>query len=53
MFEEPIQSKKVRNGVFAYKYPNGVINIEGIQYYFYSMTDAINTHRRKYPKYKK
>jgi hypothetical protein len=45
LFEKPIQQKKVRNGVTAYKYPNGVININGKKYIGYSMTDAIKLYR--------
>lgn len=33
LFETPIKTKKVRNGVYAYMYRNGCININGIKYY--------------------
>lgn len=51
LFEMPIVSKKVRDGVWAHKYRNGVINIMGQKYSFYSMTDAIKLYRQKFPKY--
>jgi hypothetical protein len=44
--------KKVRNGIFAYKYPNGNIRINGIEYIGYSMTEAIRVFRNRYPKNK-
>lgn len=53
MFESPIKIKEFRKGVYAKMYFNGVINIEGIQYYFHSLTSAIKVHRQKYPKFKK
>lgn len=46
LFNTPIQEKKVRNGIYAYKYANGVINIEGQKYIGYSMTEAINKFRK-------
>jgi len=48
LFNTPIKKVKVRNGVYAYKYSNGTINIEGIKYLYYSMTEAIKHYRRKY-----
>lgn len=51
MNSEIIIQKKVRNGVYAVQYKNGTININGYQYYGYSLTDAINTFRKKHPKY--
>ena len=53
LFEEPILEKKVRDGVKACKYINGCINIDGYQYHGYSMTEAIQRFRQKYPKYKR
>ncbi len=47
LFTTPIASKKVRNGVYAYKYPNGCINIEGTKYFMYSLTAAIKMWRHK------
>jgi hypothetical protein len=49
MFENPIARKKVRKNLYAYKYINGCINIDGIKYFDYSLTAAINAHRKKYP----
>jgi len=46
MLETPIQTKYVRRGLYAYKYPNGIIWIGGYRYLFYSMTEAIKQHRR-------
>jgi hypothetical protein len=53
LFDEPISSKEVRNGITAYKYRNGVININGQKYSGYSMTEAIAKFRRDYPAYPK
>jgi len=47
LFETPISERKVRNGVTAYKYRNGVINISGKKFIGYSMTDAIKRWRSK------
>lgn len=49
LFNTPIQSKKVSSGVIAYKYRNGTININGQKYVLYSMTEAIQDYRRKFP----
>jgi hypothetical protein len=49
LFTEPILTKKVRNGVIAYKYPNGVININGQKYIGYGITTAIQLYRQKFP----
>ena len=49
LFETPIKAKKVRNGVMAYQYRNGTINIDGQKYVFYSMTDAIKKFRKDFP----
>ena len=49
LFENPIKSKKVREGVFAHQYPNGTININGVKYQGYSMTEAIKRFRQQYP----
>jgi hypothetical protein len=47
LFETPIRSKKVRNGIYAYKYRNGTININGHKYLMYSMAEAIKIWRSK------
>ena len=49
LFDSPIKSKKVRKGITAYQYKNGTININGIKYIDYSMTEAIKRFRAKYP----
>lgn len=45
LFDDPIRTKKVRNGVTAYQYRNGTINIDGKKYVMYSMTEAIRKFR--------
>jgi hypothetical protein len=47
LFSTPISKTKVRNGIYAYKYPNGVININGEKYVLYSIKDAIKRWRSK------
>ena len=47
LFDTPISQKKVRNGVIAYKYRNGVINIGGEKFLSYSMTESIRIWRSK------
>jgi hypothetical protein len=47
IFATPISRTKVRNGVFAYKYANGCININGEKYFFYSIKEAISLWRKK------
>ncbi len=47
LFDTPIVSRKVREGVTAYKYRNGTININGEKFLMYSMTDAIKVWRSK------
>jgi hypothetical protein len=49
LFSTPIKQTKVRNNVFAYKYPNGTININGMKYLGYSMTEAIKKWRKNNP----
>ena len=46
IFSTPIKKVKVRNGIYAYQYRNGTINIDGIKYLFYSMTEAIKQYRK-------
>ena len=48
IFSTPIKKVKVRNGIYAYQYINGTININGIKYLFYSMTEAIKQYRKDY-----
>lgn len=49
LFSTPIKEKRVRNGVMACQYKNGVINIDGQKYSMYSMTDAIRKFRKDFP----
>lgn len=49
LFNTPMYSRKVRNGVTAYRYRNGVINICGEKYIDYNMTEAIKLWRQKNP----
>ena len=44
-----VKEKKIRNGVTAYKFRSGVVEIEGIRFFFYSMTEAIAKWRRDNP----
>jgi len=53
LFEKPIKSKKVRDGLYAHQYRNGCVNIDGQKYYGFSMTGAIYQYRQKFPKYQK
>lgn len=41
LFNTPIRKKKVIDGIYAYQYHNGIININGSKYLGYSMTYAI------------
>ncbi len=49
LFDTPLSKTKVRNGVYAYKYRNGVINIDGSRYLMMSVKDAIASWRRSNP----
>jgi hypothetical protein len=49
LFDSPIKTKQIRFGVYANLYRNGVIEINGIKYLGYSLTEAINIFRAKYP----
>lgn len=53
LFENPIRSKKVRDGIYAHQYRNGCVNIDGQKYFGFSMTEAIYQYRLKFPKYQK
>ncbi len=46
LFEKPIRVKKVRNGVYAYKYRQ-FVNIAGQKYVGYSLIEAIKQFRAK------
>ena len=47
LFNPPINSVKVKDGVYAHKYPNGIININGHKYMYYSMREAIKLYKTK------
>lgn len=49
LFETPILSRKVREGITAYKYRNGTIEIAGRKYIMYSLTEAIKKYRKDFP----
>jgi hypothetical protein len=49
LFDTPVRTKKVRNGVTAFQYRNGTININGQKYAMYSMTEAIRKFRKDFP----
>lgn len=51
LFATPVRARKVRKGIVAYQYENGVININGMKYVMYSMAEAISKFRKNYPKY--
>ena len=48
LFDTPISKTKVRNGIFAYKYANGWISINGYRFFDYSVKDAIKIWRSKH-----
>ena len=50
LFDTPVSATKVRNNVYAYKYPNGCINISGEKFFFFSIKEAIQIWREKNPK---
>ena len=47
LFDKPIISRKVRKDVWAHKYSNGTININGAKFIFYTMNEAIKIWRGK------
>ncbi len=47
LFSKPTSKTKVRKDVFAYKYPNGCININREKYFGYSVKEAIKLWRQK------
>lgn len=44
-----VAQKKVRKNVIAYKFRSGVVEINGMRYFFYSMTQAIKKWRKDNP----
>jgi len=53
LFATPIRSGKVRDGVYYHQYRNGVINIMGEKYLYYSIKEAVSLYRKKHPKYRR
>jgi|CryBogDrversion2_11_1035321.scaffolds.fasta_scaffold04764_2 hypothetical protein len=49
LFDTPIRSGKIRKGVYYHQYKNGVINIQGEKYVYYSIKEAIKRWRNKHP----
>jgi hypothetical protein len=47
LFSTPISKRKVRNGIFAYKYQNGTVNINGEKFIGYSIKDSIKIWRSR------
>jgi len=47
LFNTPISRTKVRNGIYACKYANGTINIDGKKYVGYSIKEAIKIYRHE------
>ena len=47
LFSEPISETKVRDGIYAYQYPNGTININGMKFIGYSVREAIKVWKSK------
>lgn len=45
--ETIIATKRIKNNVYAYKYINGTISIDGTKYLYHSMTSAIQAYRQK------
>ena len=46
LFSSPITSRKVRKGIYAHKYANGTININGTKFLCYTMNEAIKAWRK-------
>lgn len=45
IFDTPTSTTLVRNGVFAYRYKNGLVLIEKQRYYGYTIKQAIKKWR--------
>lgn len=50
LFDSPLSATKIRKNVYAYKYRNGCININGQKFFDYSIKEAIKIWRSKNPK---
>ena len=49
LFNTPTSRTKVSAGVYAYRYANGTINIEGKKYIGYSIKEAIKLFKNTKP----
>jgi len=49
LFEQPIRSGKVRENVYWNQYRNGIINIQGKKFCFYTIKEAISIWRSENP----
>ena len=47
LFEWPVQSARIRKGVYAHQYKNGNVKIDGEWYIEHSITSAIAAFRAK------
>ena len=47
LFSNPISKTKVRKDIFAYRYANGCVNIQGKKYFGYSIKNAISLWRKE------
>jgi hypothetical protein len=45
LFDNPTSKTKVRKGIFAYRYSNGLVLIDEQRYYDYSIKEAIKLWR--------
>ena len=49
LFDTPLRSGVVRQGVWYHQYRNGVINIMGQKYLGYTIKEAISMFRKNFP----
>ena len=49
LFDTPVRSGKIRNGVYYHQYRNGIINIMGEKFIGYSIKEAVKKWRKKFP----
>jgi len=45
LFDNPTSKTKVRKNIYAYRYSNGLVEIDGQRYYDYSIKFAIKLWR--------
>lgn len=46
IFDNPTSRTKVRKNIYAYRYSNGLVLIDGQRYYGYSIKEAIKIWRQ-------